>query len=134
MLDPKPSFDGVVAIGSLALREQRLALLGGPAAICAAMRRRRLEPDAKAFGFMLDMAADTEEAEAALLAFMDREGVKPDTIMLNMLVGHKVTLLSPNLLQEVCFPHRSRGGPAGRTTSLACPPCPSSPGTTRPRT
>ncbi len=92
VLESHPDFSGVVAIGSLESGARRLALLGGPAGVCAAMRRRGIEPDAKAFGFMMDAAEGTAEAESALLAFMAREGVKPDAIMLNMLVGRKVAL------------------------------------------
>ncbi len=87
VLDDKPDFTGVVAIGSLAQPQQRLALLGGPGGVCAAMRQRGLVPDAKAFTYMLDMVAGTREAEAALLALMDREGVVLDAAFLNMLVS-----------------------------------------------
>lgn len=87
VLDQKPNFSGVVSIGGLDTPQQRLALLGGPSGVCEAIKRRRMAPSVKMFGFMMDMVGDNEESEAALLALMERENVRPDTIMLNMLVS-----------------------------------------------
>ncbi|KAL8565087.1 hypothetical protein ACOMHN_005290 [Nucella lapillus] len=82
------SNSGIISLGDLSTRENRLLLLGGVEGMLSRMSKDRATPDVITFTQLLSVAMPTMEAERQLLATMKAMKVKPDTDLVNTLI-HK---------------------------------------------
>ncbi|XP_074648171.1 pentatricopeptide repeat-containing protein 1, mitochondrial-like isoform X2 [Tubulanus polymorphus] len=90
ILSPRPDFRGIVGFAEIATSGDRLALIGGVDALLSHMRKDNVQPDIKTMTQMMDIIPSTTEAETALEAVMDREGVRRDTDFVNLMMKRRV--------------------------------------------
>ena len=90
LLNPMENLSDVVEIHFIGTAIDRCNLLGGVKGLLIRMERDGVKPEIGICGQLLDLCPDTEDAEVALMQYMNTHGVMPDLEFLNRLMRKRL--------------------------------------------